>query len=354
MNALRDAVQARQRLYVINAADAVAAGSDEKFGATERWEALRIMNLRRTKHLPGQLPLYVGMRVLLFGKACVELSLMNGCECQVEQIVLADEEAEFADVEVGVPTQLEYMPAGIVLRAVDADWLLPSHLLPPLPASFDRRGVFVLAPAVDYFSMTTTSQVTLQIRRVQFSVVPASARIVYNAQGEGFYAAVVDLARPPNMSEDVHWLASYVMLSRARTLEGLLILRLATRQQLSRGAPSYLVEAIDRLLELERTSAVMMRAHLAQCRDILPAAVLQLFDDDVVEKEAAAFAAAAANKVAASTGMCQPVIPPAAAAQKSSRADITPEDERRGTHSDKALDEQVQTTDVSVMPCVIS
>ena len=36
VNALRDAVQARQRLYVINAADAVAAGSDDKFGPTER------------------------------------------------------------------------------------------------------------------------------------------------------------------------------------------------------------------------------------------------------------------------------------------------------------------------------
>ena len=315
VNALREAVELRQRLYIITAADAVAAGKEDQFGVKEQKEALNIVNLRRTKFLPGQLPLYVGMRVLLFGKACVELSLMNGCECVVEEIILADEEPEFEEVAVGKPTQLEYMPAGLVLRAADADWILPSHLLPALPASFDRRGIFILAPATDYFSMTTSSDSPLEIRRVQFPVVPASARIVYNSQGESFHASVADLARPPSMSVAVHWLACYVMLSRARSIEGLLILRLATREQLSTGAPAYLVEAIDRLLMLERTSAAMMRAHLAQCEGLLPPDVLHLFDDEAVDDEAAAFATFAQKGSVASTAKNSSNFSPAAVAQ---------------------------------------
>ena len=42
------------------------------------------------------------------------------------------------------------------------------------------------------------------------------------------------------------------MLSRARTLEGLLILRPATFEELNRGAPQYLLDEVDRLLSLEK------------------------------------------------------------------------------------------------------
>ena len=183
VNALQEATQRRCRLYVITAVDEVKAEDEEKFTLEVRWEALRIANLRRTRFLPGQLPLYVGMSVLLFGKACVQLALMNGCACVVEQIILAEEEPEFKDLSVGVPTQLVFMPAALVLRANDADWILPSALLPPLPNNFDRRGLFLLLPTTEYFPLSLPGKGDLLIRRSQFSVVPASVRIVYNAQG---------------------------------------------------------------------------------------------------------------------------------------------------------------------------
>ena len=183
VNALQEAIQRRCRLYVITAIDEVKAADEEKFSLQVRWEALRIANLRRTRFLPGQLPLYVGMPVLLFGKACVHLALMNGCACVVEQIILAEEEPEFEDLSVGVPTQLVFMPAALILRAKDADWILPSALLPPLPNNFDRRGLFLLLPTTEYFPLSLPGKGDLLIRRSQFSVVPASVRIVYNAQG---------------------------------------------------------------------------------------------------------------------------------------------------------------------------
>ena len=291
VNSLREATAAQRRLYIVTASDDVKQGEQHRFTEKDREAAMRIANLRHTKYLSAHLAIYVGMRVLLFGKACVRLGLMNGCECAVEQIILADEEPDFEDVQVGTPTYLTYMPAGLVLRNLDAEWTLPTHTLPPLPRGYDRRGLFVLRPTTEYFSMTATDRKALQIRRIQFSIVAASARIVYNAQGESFHATVADLAIPPGMSAGVHWLACYVMLSRARSLDGLLILRLATREQLAAGAPAYLLKAVDRLLVLERKTTKLMRKHLQEFRDVLPPAVLNLFDDTALQEETLAFAA---------------------------------------------------------------
>ena len=87
-------------------------------------------------------------------------------------------------------------------------------------------------------------------------VAPADTRIVYAAQGETFDAVVADMQRPPSMDPDTHWLACYVMLSRARTLEGFLVLRPALFKELSRLPPQYLLDEIDRLLALEKESTV--------------------------------------------------------------------------------------------------
>ena len=92
--------------------------------------------------------------------------------------------------------------------------------------------------------------------------MPADCRIVYNAQGEGFDAAVLDMALPPGMKPEIHWLANYVMLSRVRSIDGLLILRLASREQLTIGAPDYLKEEAARLAALEKNSLRELRARL--------------------------------------------------------------------------------------------
>ena len=74
--------------------------------------------------------------------------------------------------------------------------------------------------------MTLGKDEKLHIRRTHFQVVPADARIVYAAQGESFDAYLPDLARPPGMSKEVHWVANYVMISRGTSLKAMLIVRL--------------------------------------------------------------------------------------------------------------------------------
>ena len=64
----------------------------------------------------------------------------------------------------------------------------------------------------------------------------------------------------------VHWLANYVMISRLESLRGLLTLRLPERKQLETGAPAYLVEEMDRLLQLEKRSLSELRQR-ALCKE---------------------------------------------------------------------------------------
>ena len=85
---------------------------------------------------------------------------------------------------------------------------------------------------------------TTSIKRTGFMVMPADTRIVYAAQGATFKAVVADMERPPRMDIETYWLACYVMLSRATTIEGLLILRAAMRTELSRPPPQFLVKEI--------------------------------------------------------------------------------------------------------------
>ena len=125
-----------------------------------------------------------------------------------------------------------------------------------------HQGLFLLPHATDYWTYYLKDEDKIQVRRTHFKVVPADSRIVYAAQGEGFEAVVLDLARPPRMDAGVHWLAIYVMLSRATTLEGVLLLRMCERADLERAPPKFLLDELDRLAKLEQSSWTAVRQAL--------------------------------------------------------------------------------------------
>ena len=64
------------------------------------------------------------------------------------------------------------------------------------------------------------------------------------------------------MDAATFWLACYVMISRARTIEGFLVLRPATRKELSAKPPQYIVNEISRLLDLEKSSLSELRNYI--------------------------------------------------------------------------------------------
>ena len=243
-NAVEHCQQTKQRLYVVKACVEAPVGEEHLLSAQTMEELLSLTGLKPSGGVPSILPLYIGMRLLLNSKDCVRFGLMKGCECTLEQIIFADAEVLPHAAVAGDPIELEFLPQSLLLRAKGAQWKLPPSKLPPLSPTVDRRGLFQLEATPVYLRRQVGAKEYKSFKRTGFLVVPADTRIVYAAQGETFDAVVADMERPPRMDLDTHWLACYVMISRARTLEGFLVLRPALLKELSREPPKYLTPAL--------------------------------------------------------------------------------------------------------------
>ena len=99
---------------------------------------------------------------------------------------------------------------------------------------------------------------------------------MFPCSGEQWNATVCDLQRPPRMTTELHWLACYVMLSRATDLEGLLIARLCTRDELARGPPQFLLDEIKRLQSIEDKSLKTLEAYIRRVWPDAPEDLLAL------------------------------------------------------------------------------
>ena len=127
-------------------------------------------NPRRTKGLPGFLPLYVGMRLLLQSKDCVLFGLMKGCEVVLEHTVFADEESLPEEVVADELVHRQYMPATLVLRDVGKPWVLTGKASLDLPPLVPRRAQFQLQPSTVYIRQLVEGRRVFHARCTQFAV----------------------------------------------------------------------------------------------------------------------------------------------------------------------------------------
>ena len=117
-----------------------------------------------------------------------------------------------------------------------------------------------------------------RVKRTQLNLIPANSLIVYGAQGESFDSAIVDLGIPPGQGPELFWLACYVMLTRCKSLDGLLILRLPPREALQVGPPERVKVEMDRLKDLAaRTKHRLFRNLQNTMKTKLPEDVANLF-----------------------------------------------------------------------------
>ena len=99
------------------------------------------------------------------------------------------------------------------------------------------------------------------------------------------------------------------MLSRARTLEGLLILRPATYDELNRGAPQYLLDEVDRLLELEKESTEDLKKYIENLPCQVPSEILELFRDNAESEELRRVVAVRPQATGSTPQLTQAVVP---------------------------------------------
>ena len=267
MHSFRNAADASRKLkvplYVLQAKDEPVRHEDKsKFTESIKGELLRRVNPEHNKGLPSFLPLYCDMKLLLTSKDCVRFGIVKGCPCILRDIIFAEDEVLPYDCVAGQPHQLKYMPTSLLLQAENASWTLPATELPAgLPSDIDRRGLFQLRPCCDYFRICVDNEY-ISVRRTSIRALPADTITVYAAQGGTYDAVVADMQRPPHLELSKHWLACYVMLSRARSLDGFLILRPATRKELSARPPQYLLDELHRLEQWETSSLAELFSHI--------------------------------------------------------------------------------------------
>ena len=90
----------------------------------------------------------------------------------------------------------------------------------------------------------------IEVIRWQFPLVHGMLRTAYSAQGLTLDGGVVlDLRRAGGLDDSDWWLAIYVMLTRGRKLENLILLGFTEQVEdlLRRGPPSYLRQLTDKL-----------------------------------------------------------------------------------------------------------
>ena len=122
-------------------------------------------------------------------------------------------------------------------------------------------------------------------RRTSFRAMPAGTIPVYGVQDNPYDAVIADMQRPPNSSKDKHWLACYVMMSRARSLDGFLVLRPAMHEELSVRPPQYRPDELRRMEQLGFESIPELIQYIDSSSYDVPAACRRSLEPEAVVEE---------------------------------------------------------------------
>jgi len=255
------AAQLGRRLLMVPASD--RADSSSSHLRIPRYMYLKFVaepNLTRTRHLSGVLPLCKGMTMVLEEKLCAELGVVRGCRCIVEEICFDELEPEFDDDPSLEPHVLSRVPVGLVLQVAkvkdlpDPTWVKHGQLGPGrfFLGRVRRTWQFLLKDDahVDHLEDKRGNKF-IPVERLQLPVSSAGVLTDYGLQGQTVPGIILDLKRPTGMSRDEHWLALFVLLSRAEELDNILIYRLARREHFEGGPPGYLLQEMQRLRAVE-------------------------------------------------------------------------------------------------------
>ena len=223
-------------------------------------QLLTTVNMHKTGHLHGILPLHAGMRVRLTTKISAVDGLVNERCGTVQKIDLHDDDTgkltdHFARI------RLDYMPRGA--------WILfDSFHSAPLEEftnnlasvdtdsqnSIDADGlVYIKLEKADFnisVYLPDNSNESIHVTRWNLPLTHAMVRTAMSSQGLTFNGGVLaDLRRNGGMENDVWWLNVYVMLSRARKLENLILIGLTPqiKSLLEAGPPAYIRQKIQTL-----------------------------------------------------------------------------------------------------------
>ena len=275
----RDARQLDVPLFCLQAADQRHARKNKTIDKQLTHQLLTVPNPHRTGKLQGMLLVHENMIVRLSDVLAPHLGLVKDKMAMVVKVDLHHEDQErLRHREAGfchfVP---EYMAKGIWVKLLKGKSSpMEDALLETWEGQFenvadhtdDAKTLFFVELMHADFKIDLKigeENEKIEVIRWQFPLLHGMLRTAYSAQGLTLDGGVlVDLRRAGGLEDDDWWLAIYVMLTRARKLENLILLGMTDQVEdlLRRGPPAYLRELTDKL-ESQRCFHVGALAELA-------------------------------------------------------------------------------------------
>lgn len=185
--------------------------SDKRNGKEINDEALKTklgsLHSGQTHHRLGKIPLVIGMPVMISQNFDVGAGVVNGC--------------------TGVLKDVRYRVGSDGRRhAISCVVYAPSTTGESLPYLADRH-VVALEDSVDMDFVHPYSKRRCRVKRTQLPIIPAFAMTTHKAQGQTLSNVIIDIESCRGTE------APYVMVSRVKTLAGLLILRPFTESKIT-------------------------------------------------------------------------------------------------------------------------
>ena len=218
-------------------------------------------NMSDTKRLMGLLPLYVGMEVRLTERILAPsdkdpVGVVPDCLGTVVEIILHPSEGnilERATAKTEGFVILNKLPRAVLVKLKKST----VNFLPADANGVQRPGVIAITPSKKTWKFKDAEQRaapgqqahTIQVDRYQLALAPSLPRTLHTFQGMTAEPGMIaHWVLPRNLPEDEQWLATYVMLSRPRSLATLLSHGLPRRDLLERGPPEGLQKEMEELL----------------------------------------------------------------------------------------------------------
>jgi hypothetical protein len=260
--ALRDARERREMLVYVQAVDVPKNGSTLK--SQEYRNALQTVNMNTAGSRMGLLPLHRGMQVRLTIKLSAKHGLVQDATGTVLSIRFHPDEFVSPDNDWPRDPSHPAWESGVVRLQ-----RTPSAVL----VKFDKfyrdvgygEGVVAIEPGGGSWKHPgfKTGGKSVAMRRYQLPLAPAFDRTVQSAQGLSMDSAMMTLARGAAMRDDEeYWLHVYVMLSRVRTIDQLLLFDLPDEDVFRQGPATWIRTGLAKLYK--KASSSKQRARVAE------------------------------------------------------------------------------------------
>ena len=260
----RDAQELDVPLFCLQAADQRHSRRNKTIDKQLTHQLLTVPNPHRTGKLQGMLLVHENMVVRLADVLAPQLGLVKDKLAVVVKVDLhhADQQ-RLANLEPGYRQFFpEFMAKGIWVKLLKGKSSpMEDALLQQWQEEFEDAETHAADAKTLFFVELVHAEFKIDLKigdenekieviRWQFPLVHGMLRTAYSAQGLTLDGGVVlDLRRAGGLEDSDWWLAIYVMLTRARKLESLLLLGFTDQVEelLRKGPPTYLRDLTDKL-----------------------------------------------------------------------------------------------------------